>query len=386
MSGSRRPNHLSAGLAAGVALFFLAQYAMASPATALRLHRVANFKQPVDVTAPPGDKRDLFVVERAGKIEIVRHGRKLHRPFLDIRGLVDLDFPNNQFRDQGGLVSLAFAPDYRRSGLFYVFYTHRDGTLHVDEFRRSPSSPNRALVSSRRTLFALPRHGQRTDLGGDLEFGPDGMLYIGFGEGIDPASAQDLGALTGKILRIDPTPSAGAPYTVPGSNPFVGVAGARPEVYASGLRMPWRFSFDPATGDLIVGDVGDEQFEEVDLLTAADAGANLGWPFFEGRHRHESGGPGGLTFPELVRPHSFQSCAIVGGYVIRGHRLPSLRGRYDYGDVCTRQIRSARLGPHRARGDRSEQLAVPYLDSFGRDARGRLYAVSLLGAVYRITS
>lgn len=376
---SRKPVWLA------VALLLMALGAAPGSASALRLHRVARFRQPVYVTSPPGDRRDLFVVERAGRIEIVRHGRKLRRPFLDIRRLVSLPFPNNQFRDQGGLVSLAFAPDYRRSGLFYVFYTNRDGNLDVDQFQRSPHSATRASVSSRRILFALPRHGQLTDLGGDLAFGPDGYLYIGFGEGSDPDSAQNLGALTGKILRIEPTPAAPAPYSVPADNPFVGVAGARPEVFAYGLRMPWRFSFDPGSGNLIIGDVGDERFEEVDVLTAGDAGANLGWPFFEGRHRNEAGAPGGLTFPVLVRAHSRQTCAIVGGYVMRGRRIPSLRGRYVYGDVCSGLVRSVRVGPDGAHGDRPEHLTVPYLDSFGRDARGRLYAVSLLGGVYRVS-
>ncbi len=359
--------------------------ALASPAQALRLHKVAGFDQPAYLTAPRGDRRDLFVVERAGRIEIVRDGRKLRRPFLDIRGLVDLDFPNNQFRDQGGLVSLAFAPDYRRSGRFYVFYSHRDGTLHVDEFRRAGGSRLRAARSSRRTVIAIPRLGRRTDLGGDLGFGPDGYLYVGFGQGRHPDSAQDLGALTGKILRIDPRPLPGAPYGVPADNPFVNLPGARPEIFAYGLRMPWRFSFDPQSGDLIVGEVGEERFEEVDVLAPADAGANLGWPFYEGRHQDEPGGPGGVTFPALAKPHSKGFCAIVGGYLLRGRRLPSLRDRYLYGDVCTGRLRSVRLGAGGAEADRSEHLSVPYLDSFGRDGRGRLYAVSLDGPVFRIS-
>jgi len=354
--------------AAGALL--IPQAVAGSSAAALRLHEVARFKQPVYATAPPGDSRDLFVVERAGRIEIVRHGRKLDRPFLDMRRLVDLDFPNNQFRDQSGLVSLAFAPDYRRSGRLYVFYTHRNnGAIHVDEFRRARGSPDRASISSRRTVIATPRHGKRTDLGGHLEFGPDGLLYVGFGYGKDPDSAQDPTALTGKILRFDPNTFASA---------------AHPEIFAYGLRMPWRFSFDSATGDLIVGDVGDESSEEVDMLTPADVGANLGWPFFEGHDPHDPGGPPGLTFPVLVKPHRNGFCAIVGGYLIRSRRLPSLRGRYIYGDVCTGRVRSVRLGLPRATADRSEHLAVPYLVSFGRDARGGLYAVGLAGGVYRI--
>jgi len=379
-----RPIIRSAAIAAGAGTSVLALAFFAPSAAALRLHTVARFDQPVYVTAPPGDRREFFVVERAGRIRIVRHGHKLRRPFLNIRRLVDLRFPNNQFRDQGGLASMAFSPDYRRSGLFYVFYTHAGGTIRVDEFRRAPGSSTRALRSSRRTVLTVPRHG-RTDLGGQLEFGADGFLYVSFGQGDDSDSSQDLERLTGKILRIDPKPAGGLPYTVPADNPFSNRTDARPEIFAYGLRVPWRFSFDDSTGDLIVGDVGDEHFEEVDLLKPSDAGANFGWPFYEGRRRHSPGGTGTLTFPVLVKPHVHGSCAIVGGYLIRNRRLPSLRGRYLYGDVCTGKLRSARLGLPRASGDLSEHLAVPYLDSFGRDAGGRLYAISLLGSVYRIS-
>ena len=372
-------------IAAVVGLFLMGQAYAASSASALHLHQVARFTQPVYVTAPRGDSRELFVVERAGRIMIVRHGRKLRRPFLDIRRLVDLRFPNNQFRDQGGLVSMAFAPDYRRSGLFYLFYTHRDGTIHVDEFQRASGSPQRVSPSSRRTVLSVPRDGTRTDLGGHLAFGPDGFLYIGFGCGRYPDSSQDLGTLTGKILRIDPRAAGDRAYSVPADNPFASQPGARPEIFVYGLRMPWRFSFDRSTGELIVADVGDEHYEEVDLLGAGDAGANLGWPFYEGRRRHDPGGPAGVTFPVLAKPHAHGLCAIVGGALIRGRRLPSLRGRYLYGDVCTGRLGSARLRHPRARADRSEHLAVPALVSFGSDARGRLYAVSLGGPVYRIT-
>jgi glucose/arabinose dehydrogenase len=369
-------------IALGAGLCLAAQALLASSAGALRLAEVAHFDQPVYVTAPRGASRKLFVLERAGRVRIVRHGRKVNRAFLDIRNLVDLDFPNNQFRDQGGLVSLAFAPDFRSSGRFYVLYTNRDGSYDVDEFRRT--ARGRAASSTRRSVLSIPRRGNRKDLGGHLEFGPDGFLYVGFGYVRDPESSQDLRALTGKILRIDPDPVAGAPYGIPAGNPFVGRPDVRPEIFASGLRMPWRFSFDPASGDLIIGDVGGERVEEVDLLPSGTAGANLGWPFYEGRRRLEPGGPIGLTFPVLAKPHRNGFCAIVGGYLIRGRRLPSLRGRYIYGDVCSGAVRSARLNLSRASGDRSERLAVPYLVSFGRDALGRLYAASLTGSIYRI--
>jgi glucose/arabinose dehydrogenase len=258
--------------------------------------------------------------------------------------------------------------------------------MHVDEFRRSSESPVHASAASRRTVLTSPRRG-RTDLGGQLEFGPDGYLYIGLGQGDDPAASQDLGQLTGKILRIDPRATPSAPYSIPPGNPFATRPGARPEIYDYGLRVPWRFSFDRPTGNLLVGDVGDESFEEVDVLGAGAAGANLGWPYFEGRHRHDPGPATGLTFPALVKPHGFGSfCAIVGGYVGRGGAPPSLRGRYLYGDVCSGKLRSARLSSGGARGDRSEHRTVRYLDSFGRDARARLYAVSLFGGVFRIKS
>jgi glucose/arabinose dehydrogenase len=324
------------------------------------------------------------VVERAGVIRVVHKGRVRRRPFLNIRRLVDLPFPNNQFRDQSGLASLAFAPDYRSSGRFYVLYSQAGDTMHVDEFRRH--SRLHASAASRRTVLTAPRHGL-TDLGGQLEFGPDGYLYIGLGQGDDSASSQDLGQLTGKILRIDPRAAPSAPYSIPPGNPFASRPGARPEIYDYGLRVPWRFSFDRPSGNLLIGDVGDESFEEVDVLGPGAAGANLGWPYFEGRHRHDPGPAAGLTFPSLVKPHGLGSfCAIVGGYVGRGGAPPSLRGRYLYGDVCSGKLRSARLRTGGARGDRSEHRTVRYLDSLGRDASGRLYAISLFGPVFRIAS
>jgi glucose/arabinose dehydrogenase len=377
-------SHLWSG-AATAGLCLIGQALTASSADALDLHKVARLAQPVYVTAPPGDSRELFVLERAGRVRIVRNGHVRKRPFLDIRGRVDLPFPEDQFGDQGGLVSMAFAPDYRLSGRFYLFYTHVDGTIHVDEFLRAPGSPSRASPSSARTVLSVARDGARTDLGGQIEFGPDGFLYVGFGYGSDPGSSQDLGLLTGKILRIDPRPADGQPYSVPSDNPFLAQPGARPEILAYGLRMPWRFSFDPETRNLLVADVGGDLFEEVNVLRPEDAGANLGWPLYEGHHEHSPGGGGTFTFPVLIRAHVAGFCAIVGGYRIAARGPPSLRNRYIYGDVCTGRLRSARLGLPTATGDRSERLLVRYLVSFGRDARGGLYAVSLDGPIYRIS-
>jgi glucose/arabinose dehydrogenase len=365
-------------------LCLTAQASLAGSADALSKRMLARFTQPTYVTAPPGESRELYVLERKGRIRIIRDGHAVGRPFLDIRPLVDLRFPNNHFRDQGGLVSMAFAPDYRESGRFYLFYTHRDGTIHVDEFLRARGSHSRASEAGARTLLSVPREGARLDLGGHLEFGPDGYLYAGFGYGRDRESSQDLGVLTGKILRIHPTPVGEAPYSIPPDNPFAQDPAARPEIYVYGLRMPWRFAFDPRTGRLIVADVGEARQEEVDVLGPEDAGANLGWPRYEGFHAHVRGDEG-LTFPVLTVPHKHGFCAIVGGYVVRGGGPGSLGGRYVYGDVCTGKVRSARLAGSGASGDRSDHLTVPYLVSFGQDARGRLYAVSIDGPVYRIT-
>jgi glucose/arabinose dehydrogenase len=354
------------------------------PAGAVELRRVASFEEPVYVTAPRGDGRRIFVVERGGRIRVVRNGRKLPRPFLDIERLVQFIARGNVRRDQGGLLSLAFSPGYRRNGRFYVFYTHRDGRLHVDEFRRSRRHPGRARVSTRRTLLTVPRRS-RNDLGGHLAFGPDGRLYIGLGYGRDPESSQDLSRLTGKILRVDPRPAAGRPYRIPADNPFVRQPGALAEIYAYGLRVPWRFSFDRRTGALAIGDVGATGAEEVNYLRGpAGAGANFGWPVFEGRRRITDSDATAVP-PVLVRRHPRGGCAaMVGGYVVRHRSLRRLRGRYIYGDLCSGRVRSARLRRPRAIDDRPERLSVPYLVSFGEDARGRLYAISLDGPVYRL--
>jgi glucose/arabinose dehydrogenase len=314
---------------------------------------------------------------------VIRNGRRLRRAFLDIRHLVDLPFPDNEDRDQGGTLSMAFAPDYRRTGRFYVLYTNRDGQIHLDEFHRSRASADRASPLTGRTVLSLPRE-RRIDLGGDLVFGPDRMLYVGLGYVDDPGSAQDLGVLTGKLLRIDPRPDGARAYRIPPDNPFVFQRGARPETFAYGLRNPWRFSFDAPTGALVIADVGEKQFEEIDVLRRGQAaGANLGWPLYEGRRRNAEGGAGGpLVFPVLTRAHGADTCAIVGGYVVRTRRPRRLRGRYVYGDVCSGQVRSLSLS--RPASDRSEHVNVPFLDSFGRDARGRLYGIGINGPVYRI--
>ena len=348
---------------------------------AARLRSIGRFSAPVYVTAPPGDPTRVFVVERPGRIRIVRDGKKLRQPFLDIRDQVLAGA-------ERGLLSMAFAPDYEQSGRFYVFFTDRRGTIRVQELSRSQGDPDRADRSTRRQVLSQ-RHPRTNHNGGLVAFGPDGLLYIGMGDGGgrgDPGNnAQDLGSLLGKILRIDPRPAGRRPYRVPRTNPFARRRGARGEIYSYGLRNPWRFSFDRRTGDLAIGDVGQDRVEEIDFAPRGGArGANFGWPVFEGRRRFSRGSAPGHVRPVIERSHSSGDCSITGGYVVRDRSLGRLAGRYLYGDYCTGRIRSARLRRGRARGNAGTGLRVPLLSSFGEDARGRVHVTSLGGRVYRI--
>ena len=349
----------------------------------VRLVRFGSFDAPLYVTAPPGDRRSVFVVERAGTIRVVRDRRRLSRPFLDISGDVSTDV-------ERGLFSMAFAPDYADSGRFYVYYTDEQGDLRIDELRRAGTSADRADPRSRRSLLRIPHRQFGNHNGGQLQFGPDGMLYAGTGDGGgggDPlGNGQNLGSLLGKLLRIDPRPAGGRPYRIPAGNPFAGRGGARAEIYAYGLRNPYRFSFDRRTGALTVADQGQDRLEEVNFLRRGrGGGANFGWNRFEGRSRFASGPAPGHVPPVLQRPHSQGYCSITGGYVVRDRALGSLYGRYVYSDLCTGVLRSSRLSPRRARDDRPlGGLKVSSPVSFGEDGRGRVYVTSIEGRVYRL--
>jgi glucose/arabinose dehydrogenase len=356
--------------------------------TGVRLAAVGTFRSPVYVTAPRGDRRRIFVVEQGGTIRVVRGAKRLSRPFLDIRSLVTSG-------GEQGLLSMAFAPDYARTRRFYVNYTDKQGLQRVVEYRRSRSSADRALSDSARTVLRYdgeePNHN-----GGLLVFGPDRLLYLGTGDGGGAndqhgshGNAQDLGSLLGKILRIDPRPSGGRPYSVPASNPFTGRAGARPEIYSYGLRNPWRFSFDRATGDLTIADVGQDAIEEIDFARRGEAsGANYGWRPYEGTRRVTNETAPGHVPPVLQLTHDAGNCSVTGGYVVRDRSVPELDGRYVYGDLCKGELRSVRLAPGSASGD----AAIPglpkvqQLSSFGEDALGRVYVVSLTGPVYRLAA
>jgi glucose/arabinose dehydrogenase len=348
---------------------------------AIRLEPVARLTQPVTAAAPPTDRRRVFVAERSGRIRVIRDGHLLPRPFVDLSGAVEIRSRDIR-RDQGGFLSLVFAPDYATSRRLYVLYTDRAHRVRLDELRRSRASADRADPASRRLVLAIPRTAP-VDVAGHLAFGPDRRLFASFGEGSSEDFSHDLSRLNGKLVRIDPRAGGGRAYTVPADNPFVSTAGARPEIWARGLRVAWSFSFDRA-GGLALGDVGDARFEEVDYAPrGTGAGADYGWPFVEGDHTRRPGGAA-LTAPVLTRAHGPHVCAIVGGLVVSDPRLRALAGRYLYGDFCTGELRSAHLRLPRATGDRREPATVPGLDALAQDARGRVYAVSILGSVFRL--
>ena len=360
--------------------------ASAAQSGRIRLARVGRFAQPVAIAAPRGDRRRVFVVEQGGRIRVVRGGRTLRRPFLDVSRKVVSG-------GEQGLLGLAFAPDYARSRRFYVHYTNRSGDTRVVEYRRSRSNPN---VADRRSARVVLRQTQpeTNHNGGQLAFGPDRLLYIGLGDGGGGndrhgarGNGQDLGTMLGKILRIDPRRSGRRAYRIPAGNPFRGREGARPEIYSYGLRNPWRFSFDRENGNLAIGDVGQNAIEEIDYVSLDRArGGNFGWRPFEGTRRIYEGedAPGHIP-PVLELRHADGYCSVTGGYVVRDPGLPALAGRYVYGDFCDGRIRSAVLRADGARDDR--RLDVPEvgaISTFGEDARGRVYVASLNGAVYRL--
>jgi len=363
----------------------------AAASSRVKLVSVGRFDAPVYVTAPPADTRRIFVVEQGGTIRVVRAGQRVSRPFLDLRARVVSG-------GEQGLLSMAFAPDYARTRRFYVNYTDKSGTQSVVEFRRSKSSHDRALTRGRLVLRYDDEEANHN--GGLVTFGPDGLLYIGTGDGGGAndqhgtrGNAQNLGSLLGKLLRIDPRASRGRPYSVPASNPFVNRSGARGEIYSYGLRNPWRFSFDRANGALSIGDVGQGAVEEIDFAAKDGAsGANYGWRPFEGGRR-TPGISAAESASDPVRPvielsHDDGNCSVTGGYVVRDKGVPGLEGRYVYGDFCKGQLRSAQLAPGSASDDKAIAgvAKVEQLSSFGEDARGRVYVTSLDGSVHRFAA
>jgi len=350
---------------------------------------VGRFDEPVYISGAPGFSKLLFVVEQAGRVVVLRGGRKLSRPFLDIRGLISSG-------GERGLLSIAFPPDYRRSRRFYVYYTDPEGDIRVDEFKGRGAT--RAARGSRRAVIEIPHSVNSNHNGGQLQFLGD-LLYLGSGDGGSggdpPNNAQNPDSLLGKLLRIDPRPSRGRPYSIPADNPFVGKPG-RDEIYSYGLRNPFRFSFDTVSAfspRIVIGDVGQNRVEEIDYQPVpAASGANFGWDAFEGSspYNEENSGtpdPGGTVKPIFVYAHSRGgSCSVIGGYVVGDRSLPSLYKRYIYADLCEGQLRSLLPGLTRATGERKLGLRVSTPSSFGEDTHGHVYVISLDGPVYRLVS
>jgi glucose/arabinose dehydrogenase len=353
----------------------------AGEAHSVHLDKLGDFHEPLYITQPPITNNLLFVIQKAGQIRVVRDGEQLDTPFLDLRDRVQSGGVEQ------GLLSLAFAPDYQASGLFYVSYTGRDDNLHVAEFRRQGVNLTVADPSSARQVLKVNKPAAIHN-GGLLLFGPDEKLYVGVGDGgpaEDPhRTGQRRQTFLGKILRIDPRSSGSKPYTVPTSNPFTRDPGWD-EIFAYGLRNPWRFSFDRKTGDFLIGDVGQDVWEEIDFRRPGRAsGANFGWSAYEGRARYNRDQKARNSVrPILVYKHK-PACSVTGGYVVRDKSLPSLYGRYIYGDFCTGEVRSLVPDQPKARDDRALGIKVPTLASFGEDNRGNIYAVSLNGPVYRL--
>jgi glucose/arabinose dehydrogenase len=357
----------------------------ATPGRGVRLVKIGDFEAPVYVTAPPDDRRRIFVVEQAGRIVVVRGGKPVAQPFLDIRAKVTAG-------GEQGMLSMAFAPDYAQSGLFYVYYTEKSGTESIWEYHRA--SDDSADPNSARLVLRMddpePNHN-----GGLMIFGPDKLMYVGTGDGGggndqhgSRGNAQSLSSPLGKILRIDPRRAGGRAYTIPSSNPFSGRSGARGEIYAYGLRNPWRFSFDRANGDLSIGDVGQDEVEEIDFVKKGRGrGANFGWRPWEGRRRNFDEPAPGAIFPVITHTHQAGFCSITGGYVARDRGVPGLYGRYVYGDYCNSRLRVATL--RAGRRAQSHTLSVDTISgiaSFGEDAAGRLYVTSVNGPVYRFAA
>jgi Glucose / Sorbosone dehydrogenase len=377
---------LSLVISASLALIAATGSARGGVGAGYTLDPVANFDSPVFAEDDGVHPELLFVVEQPGRIRVVDDGEKLGQPFLDIRDEV-------RFGGEQGLLSMAFDPDYATNGRFYVYYVTNGGDIRIDRFKVRASDPTRAAARSRKRVIKIDHDQASNHNGGQLQIGPDGYLYAGIGDGgpqDDPENdAQRKNSLLGKILRIDPRRSGG--HDVPPDNPFVGTQG-KDEIFALGVRNPWRLSFDSVTGALTIGDVGGSSSEEIDYVASPGGGepgglgANLGWNDFEGTH--ETGfGSGANASPHTPPIAEFSHsdpdnfCSIIGGYVVRDPDL-GFQGQYIYSDLCDNTLRLVQV-PSGADGD---PLALEANDivSFAEGFGGQLYTVSHSGSVSAI--
>ena len=352
----------------------------ASAATpAVTLEPVADVTGATAMAVRPGDDT-RYVALQSGRVVGLRDGAE-PTTVLDVSGLT-------RARGEQGLLGLAFSPDGSK---LYVHYSGRAaGETVVEEYAFTGGV---ADPTTRRVVLTVPQP-QPNHNGGQLAFGPDGALYLGLGDGGNRddtgtghaagGNGQSLDTLLGKVLRIDPDPSGTMAYTVPGDNPYAD-GGGRPEIYVSGLRNPWRFSFDRKTGDLWIADVGQDQWEEVTRLRADDAaGANLGWNRYEGTTRYLGDDVSGTTKPQIVTSHDDGNCSITGGYVYRGEAIPALRGWYLYTDYCNGAVKAAKVRADGTVRTRDLGVTIPSVSSFGQDADGELYLLSQTQGVVRL--
>ncbi|SFU72724.1 PQQ-dependent sugar dehydrogenase [Pseudoduganella namucuonensis] len=345
---------------------------------------VGGLNQPIYLTAPAGDAR-LFIAERPGRIRIVSNGALLTQPFVDISAKTTVN-------GERGLLSMAFHPQYAQNGYFYLYYTDTNGDIAVDRMQVSGDA-NVANPASATRVISVPHPGATNHNGGQLAFGPDGYLYLGTGDGGgagDPnGNAQNPTSLLGKMLRLD-VGGSGPGYAIPPDNPYIGMSSRRNEIWASGLRNPWRFAFDRTDGLLYIADVGQGEREEVNIAAATQGGNNYGWRTMEGTACYNAATceRAGLFIPQFEYQHGANDangCSITGGFVYRGAAIPELAGEYFYSDYCKGYLKSF---PYRngvagavrdwATGDIGNVL------SFGQDAAGELYMLSANGGVYRI--
>ena len=338
--------------------------AQRTSANSLRLQQVGSqFRSPVFLTSPAGDSR-LFIVEQAGRIRIVKNGQTQPIPFLNI---------SDRVRSGGeqGLLSMAFHPDYKNNGLFFVNFTDRSGDTRVERFKVS-SNPDVADESSSKLVFTIDQPYSNHN-GGLVMFGLDGMLYIGMGDGGsggDPhGNGQNRSSLLGKMLRVDVNRET------------------QPEIWAIGMRNPWRFALDRPTGLLYIADVGQNQYEEINVEPANRSGLNYGWNIMEGDHCYRSPdcSRSGLTLPKVTFNHSGGACSVTGGFVYRGRQIPALSGHYFYSDYCAGWIKSFRFVDGAVTDQRTWNVEeLGHVVSFGEDSSGELYILTEAGRVLKI--
>jgi hypothetical protein len=340
---------------------------------------VTGLNSPVDLAAPANDPR-LFVVEQDGRIRIIQNGQLLTTPFLDIRSKV-----GNV--GERGLLGLAFHPNFATNRFFYVNYTNLAGDTRVERYTANAADPNIADPSSARLIIAIDQP-QPNHNGGQIVFGPDGKLFIGMGDGGgggDPEGhGQDRTTLLGDLLRIDV--DAADPYGIPTDNPYATSTQFRPEIWASGLRNPWRFAFDRPAGMLYIADVGQGQWEEINAVSASQSGVNYGWNTMEGAHCYSASScdRNGLQLPVHEYSHD-DGCSVTGGRVYRGSQIPGIVGVYFYSDHCSGWLKSFRLVNGSATDHRTWEIgSLGNVTAFGEDAAGELYMLTGNGRVHKL--